>query len=113
MVGPGGTAQSSVTVTAHRANSSQDAASVGKDCGVPVVNDTASVSMASATRQMARVLVHRGTVASSAGNHVLLGFMVKTAGTGGLKKTKTCTIFITIESVQSYSVDPQCLFPLV
>lgn len=86
LVGPGGTAQSSVTVTTHHATSSQDAASAGKDCGVSVANDTANVSMASATRRTAHVPVHQGTVGSSAGSHVLLGSMVKTAGTGGVKK---------------------------
>lgn len=86
LVGPGGTAQSSVTVTTHHATSLQDAASVGKECGVHVVNDIASVSMASATQRMARAPVHQGTVGSSAGSHVLLDSMGKTAGTGGVKK---------------------------
>lgn len=86
LVGPGGTAQYSVAVTTRHATSLQDAASVGKECGVHVVNDTASVSMASATRRMARVPVHQGTVGSSAGSHVLLDSMGKTAGTGGVKK---------------------------
>lgn len=76
--------QSDVTATTHHATSSQDAASAAIGGGVSVVNGTASVSWASATR-MAHVHVHQGTVGSSVGRHVLLGSMVKTAGKGELK----------------------------
>lgn len=83
LVGQGGTVQSSVTATIHHATSSRDAASAGRGCGALGANDTASASTASATRRTARVPARQGTVGSSAGNHVLLGSMVKTAGTGG------------------------------
>ncbi len=83
LVGRGGTVQSSATATIHHATSSRDAASAGRGCGAHGVNDTASASTASATRQTARVPAHQDTVGSSAGNHVLPGSMVKTAGTGG------------------------------
>ena len=73
---------SSVTATIHPVTSSQDAASAGRGCGARGVSDTANVSTASATRRTARVPAHRGTVESSAGNHVLLASMAKTAGTG-------------------------------
>lgn len=77
---------SSVTVTIHHVTSSRDAASAVRDCGAHGVNDIASVPTASATRRTARVPAHQGTVGSSAGNHVLLGSTVKTAGTGGAKR---------------------------
>lgn len=77
--------QSSVTVTIHHATSSRGAASAGRGCGAHGVNGTASASTASATRPTARVLAPQGTVGSSAGNHVLPGSTVKTAGTGGEK----------------------------
>lgn len=72
----------SVTVTIHRATSLRDAASAGRGCGANGVNETASATMASATRLMVHVPVCLGTVGSSAGSHVLLGSMVKTAETG-------------------------------
>ena len=98
--GRAGTVQSSVTVTIHHVTSSRDAASAGRGCGAQDVNDTASASRASATRRTARVLAHQGTVGSFAGNHVLPGSMVKTAGTGGgniLAESK-CTISETQET---------------
>lgn len=75
---------SSVTVTIHHATSSRDAASAGRGFGVHAVSETASASMASVTRLMVHVPVCLGTVGSSAGSHVLLDFMVKTAGSGGI-----------------------------
>lgn len=92
--------QSSATVTIHRATSSRDAASAEKGCGAQGVNDTASASTASVTRQTARVPAHQDTVGSFAENHVLPGSMVKTAGTGGgniLAESK-CTISETQET---------------
>lgn len=74
--------QSSVTATIHPVTSSQDAASAGRGCGARGVSDTANASMASATRRMARVPAHQGTVGSSAGSHVLPASTAKTAGTG-------------------------------
>lgn len=113
LVGQGGTAQSSVTVTTHHVTSSQDAASAGKDCGVSVVNDTASVSMASATRRTAHVPAHQGTAGSSAGSHVLLGSTVKTAGTGGVKKKTWQRANVPFSKRQKVCslTDAQCSFP--
>jgi len=95
LAGREGTVQSSVTVTIHHATSSLDAASAGRGCGVQDVNGIASASTASATRLMAHVPVRQGIVGSSAGNHVLQDSMVKTAGTGGERKSlaeRKCTI---------------------
>lgn len=80
--------QSSVTVTIHHATSSQAVACADRGCGAHGVTDTASVSTASATRLMARVPAHQGTVGSSARNRVLLDSMVRTAGTGRRKKLR-------------------------
>lgn len=98
--GQEGTVQSSATVTIHHVTSSRDAANAGRGCGARGVNDTASASTANATRRMAHVPAHQGTVGSFAGNHVLLGSMVKTAETGGgsiLAESK-CTISETQET---------------
>lgn len=85
-VGPEGTAGSSATATTRHATSSQDAASVGKDCGAHDVNGTASVLTASATQPTGHARARRGTVGSSAGSRALLGIMDKTAGTGEVLK---------------------------
>lgn len=83
LVGRGGTVPSSVTATIHRATSSRDAASARRDCGAHGVKVTAIASKASATKRTARVPARQGTVGGFAGNRVLPGSTVKTAGTGG------------------------------
>lgn len=82
--------QPSATVTTHHVSSSRGDASVGRGGGGRGVSATVSASMASATRRMARVPAHQGTVGSSVENHVQLASMVKTAGTGvGIAKVSS------------------------
>lgn len=76
----------SATVTTRPATSTWDGASVGRSYGVHGVKDTASASMASAARLMDHVPALLVTVGNSAGSHVLLDSMVKTAETGEEKK---------------------------
>lgn len=73
---------SSVTAITHHASSLRVGASARRDFGARGARGIVSVFMGSATRQMARVPVRRGTEGSSAGNRVPLDSMDRTAGTG-------------------------------
>lgn len=79
--GTGVTVGLSALVTTHPVSSLRGDASAGRGSGVNTVNATASASMESVTRPMGHVHVNPDTGGSCAGNHVLLGFMDKTAET--------------------------------
>lgn len=79
--GMGATVVSSVPATTHHASSLPGDASAGTVYGARTVNATVSACMGNATRQMDPAPANQATGANSAGNHVLLGSMDRTAGT--------------------------------